>query len=212
MGSGHQSDRGYYHVLNFRLALHDLADASSGYPEHAQIEFLPGTLRYFIDTPRLRLDELSFARVRSLTPISRFEKSMSWMVDLGMRRTYDAGCRDCATGFGQVGGGFAVSPFGKWLTMYALANVALDAPVHTGLLSAIRAGIGPWGGLRVRFAENVTLLALGSYTYLPAQTQRQIYGLDGALRIGYLRNFALGLEGRVYPTMKAVQGVSYIYF
>ncbi|HEY5958183.1 MAG TPA: DUF4105 domain-containing protein, partial [Polyangiaceae bacterium] len=134
LGSGYRRERGYYHSLSFRLALHDLADPTPGYLDSAQIEFLPGNIRYYVEQPRLRLEDLSLVRVRSLSPISRYEKSMSWAMDFGMRRILDSGCRDCLTGFGQVGAGYTIAPFGSWLTAFALANLSVDMPAKSGAL------------------------------------------------------------------------------
>jgi hypothetical protein len=213
MGSGYMRERGYYHTLNFRLSLHDLADPTPGYLESAQIEFLPGTIRYFVQSPRLRLEDLSLVRVRSLSPIGRFDKSMSWLVDLGMRRITDRGCNGCITGFGQVAGGYTIAPFGNWLSVFALANATIDMPAGSdSLLNFARVGVGPWGGLRLGFAENITLLTLGSWSYLPGQTPWNTWGLDGAFRIGYKKDFALGIEGRMRPTESSAQAVSYLYF
>ena len=41
LGSGYDREEGWFHELSFRLALHDLVDPATGYPEYAAIEFLP---------------------------------------------------------------------------------------------------------------------------------------------------------------------------
>ena len=212
LGSGYDQQDGYYHAFNFRLALHDMADASTGYPDAAEIQFLPGSLRYFIEDPKVRLESLSLVRVRSFTPLSRFENALSWMVDTGADRSYDSGCNGCLSVFGQLGGGFTLQPFGSFLTLFALANAKVQAPVDSGLLDVVRVGFGPWGGLRLRFAENVTFLSTGSWSYLPGQHPYQTWNVEGTLRVGYYKNFALGVEGQLYPSTKTLQGVSYIYF
>lgn len=212
LGSGYDQQDGYYHTLNFRLALHDMADPATGYPDAAEIQFLPGTLRYFIEDPKVRLESLSLVRVRSFSPLSRFENTLSWMVDTGADRSFDSGCNGCLSLFGQLGGGFTVQPFGSFLTFFALANVKVQAPVDSGLLDAVRLGVGPWGGLRLRFAEQVTFLTTGGWSYLPGQEPFQTWNVDGTLRVGYSKNFAIGVEGQLYPSTMAVQGVSYLYF
>jgi len=213
MGSGYRQGLGFYHTLSFRLALHDLADPSPGYLNSAQIEFLPGTLRYYAENQRLRLEELSLVRVRSMAPITRFDKSLSWLVDLGVRRLADRGCRDCTTGFGQVGLGFTFAPFGSWLNVYTLANAHLELPAGRGaLFDFVRLGVGPWGGLRISVSDRINILNVGAWSYLPGQHPKQTWLLDSALRVGYKRNFAFGVEGRLRPEEKTLQAVSYLYF
>jgi hypothetical protein len=133
------------------------------------------------------------------------------MVELGGSRSYDAGCHGCFSGLGQVGAGFTVQPFG-FLTLFALASATLQAPVDTGLLDTLRVGVGPWGGLRLRLGEQLSLLGTGGWSYLPGQDPRQTWYVDGQLRVGYYKNFGFGVEGQVFPETAAVQGVSYIYF
>lgn len=213
MGSGYRQTDGFYHTLNFRLALHDLADPIQGYLASAQIEFLPTNLRYYAETERLRLEQLSLVRVRSLSPISRFDKSLSWIVDLGMRRLADAKCLGCTTGFFQVGGGYSFAPFGSWLNIYTLVNAQLELPVRRGaLLDFARFGVGPWGGFRIGLSDQVTWLNVGSWSYLPGQEPKHTWEVDSVLRVGYAKDFAFGVEGRLRPEEKSLQAMSYIYF
>lgn len=212
MGSGYDELDGYYHLLSFRLALHDLADPGIGYPNTASIEFMPTTLRYDIESPKLKLDRFSLVRVQSLSPLTSFDKSLSWMVDFGIARDYDDGCKGCASGFGQVGGGFALEPFGPSFTLFVLAHARVQGPVDTGLFDWVRAGFGPSGGMRLRLGDSVTLLGTGAWRYLPAQQPWHTWGVEGKLRIGYFRNFAIGVEGRLWPNDSSLQGVSYLYF
>lgn len=212
LGAGYDDQLGYFHLLNFRLALHDLADPTPGYPDTAEIQFLPGTLRYTIEDPKLRLEDLSLVRVKSLTPMTRFEKSMSWIVDFGADRTHDSGCSDCLGVFGQLGAGLTLQTDGEFLTVFGLAHTKVQAPIDEGLLDTVRVGVGPWGGFRLRFSDQVTFLSTGGWWYLPGQKPLGTWRVDGAFRMGYRQNFALGIEGQLFPSTATVQGVSYIYF
>ena len=89
-------------------------------------------------------------RVISLTPLSRFDHSMSWLVDVGAKRAFDAGCDRCVSGFGALAGGITLEPFGRPLTLFALAKVQLNVPVKAGLIDLFRIGVGPNGGVRQR--------------------------------------------------------------
>jgi hypothetical protein len=212
MGSGYERWGGAYHALSFRLALHDLADPARGYPDGAEIEFFSLAARYYIEQPKVTLEEFSLVRVKSLTPLSRFDHSLSWMVDAGAKRTLDRGCDGCTAGFGTVAGGVTLEPFGRALTFFAMARAELDVPVDSGYFGALRFGVGPYGGLRLHFSEDVRALFTGGWSYLPGQVPWGIYEARGVLRAQYTRDFAFGIEGRLLDRSASAQAISYIYF
>lgn len=211
LGSGYDHQRGYFHALSFRLALHDLADPGAGFPLGSEIEFLPTRLRYYIQSPKLSLEELTVVRVKSLVPLGRFSHSWSWMVEGGSHRNHDLGCDECYTGAARFGFGFALQPL-PFFTFFALAKTELEAPLRSGYLDAFRLELGPYGGARVRFGDAGALLVTGQWAYLPAQHPFQTWDLAGQLRVNYLRNFALGGEGHVYPRTQSLEFMSYLYF
>lgn len=212
LGGGYLRGQGPYQLLRFRLALHDLADPSRGYPDGASIEFLPVSLRYREKTHTFTLEEFELVRVQSVSPWTRFERPLSFRVGVGMTRSYDSGCVDCATGLADIGFGLSLAPFTDALLLYALAEARLFAPFRSGLFDAVRIGAGPLTGLRVRFSDDLALLATGRFTYLPAQDPSYVWAADGALRWQYFPNFAFGVEGTLMPKGAWVQGLSYIYF
>jgi Domain of unknown function (DUF4105) len=212
LGSGYERERGYFHSLSFRLALHDLNDPARGYPDGAEILFLPVTLRYFIEAARVSFEDFSLVRVVSLTPLSRFDHSLSWMVDAGAKRGFDAGCSGCVSGFGALAGGLTLEPFGRALTLFALAKAQLNVPVGSGLLDVFRVGVGPYGGVRLRLSDDASSLFTGSWTYQPGQRPRGIYEAHGSLRAQYTDDFALGVEGALFQRSASLQATSYLYF
>jgi hypothetical protein len=213
LGSGYDREEGWFHELSFRLALHDLADPATGYPEYAAIEFLPFTLRYDVEDPRLTLQRFSAIRVRSLSPIDRFDTPLAFGMDVGFERTFDEGCYDCPTGFASAEGGFAFAPFDGALLFYVLGQVSLNLPIRdSGLLDVVRFGVGPDGGLRLRFSDDLALLAEGHWSYLPGQDPFHTWGASGKLRWQYTHNFAIGVESEIYPSTISGRGVSYLYF
>jgi hypothetical protein len=212
LGSGYHELNGYYHLLKFRLALHDLADPGVGYPDTASIEFMPTTLRYDIESPKLKLEHFSLVRVQSLSPLTAFDKSFSWKVDVGIMRDYDDGCEGCPSGFGEMGGGLTLAPFGPSFMLFALAHARVQTPFESGVYDWVRAGFGPSGGMRLRLGDHVTLVGTGAWTYLPEQQPWQTWNIEGKLRIAYFRNFAIGVEGQLWPNNSTLQGVSYLYF
>ena len=211
LGSGYDEQRGYFHALSFRLALHDLADPGAGFPDGSEIEFLPARLRYYIQSPRLSLEELSLVRVKSLTPLGRFSHAWSWMLEAGSHRNHDAGCDQCYTGLARFGAGFALEPL-SFVTLFAMGKAELDTPLKSGYLGAFRVAAGPYGGARVRFGDLATLLVSGQWAYLPAQHPFQTWDVTGQLRVNYLKNFALGTEAQLYPRTASLELNSYMYF
>lgn len=212
LGGGYSRDDGPYQLLRFRLALHDLIDPALGFPSGASIEFLPFTLRYREKSRQVTLEELELVRVLSVSPWSRFERPMSFGVGVGVTRTWDSACNDCATGFFDVGFGAAFAPFGDAALFYGLVEARVFAPFKAGLADALRAGAGPRAGLRLRFTDDLSLWAGGRFTYLPFQHPSSIWSAEGALRWQYTRDFAIGAEAALHPEAAWVQGASYIYF
>jgi hypothetical protein len=212
LGSGYERYDGFYHSLSFRLALHDLVDPARGYPDGAEIEFMSGSMRYYVEDPRVTFEDLSLVRVKSFSPLSRFSRSMAWMLDTGLKRTEDPGCDGCVGAFGLVGGGLAAEPFGRAFTLFALGKIELNAPIESGFADIFRIGVGPYGGFRVQVSDDVRALFSGAWTYLPAQQPWHIFELRGAVRAQYTRDFALGIEGRWMDSAASAQAVSYIYF
>jgi hypothetical protein len=212
LGSGYERHDGFFHSLSFRLALHDLVDPARGYPDGSEIEFMSGSLRYYVEQPRVTFEDFSLVRVKSITPLSRFSRSMSWMLDTGLKRVEDRGCDGCVGAFGLVGGGLAIEPFGRAFTLFALGKLELNAPIESGFADIFRVGIGPYAGFRLQFSDDVRALFSGAWTYLPAQEPWHIFELKGALRAQYTRDFALGIEGRWMDRAASAQAVSYLYF
>lgn len=215
LGPGYSFERGATHELQFRLALHDLADPPRGYPESAQIEFLPLRLRYFVEEPRLWLEELELVRVTSVVPWTRFEKPLSWTVSVGWDRIYDAGCDGCLVTTGEVGGGLSFSALDEGVMMYWLGVVEMAAlaPIRGGLLDwPLRIGAGPDSGLRLRFSEDLVGLLQGRLLLLPTQQPRLTWNARGTLRYQYVRNFAVGFEASLDPDERRVGMTSLMYF
>jgi hypothetical protein len=134
------------------------------------------------------------------------------MVDAGAKRTADPGCNGCTAAFGTVGGGLTLEPFGRAFTFFAMARAELALPVDSGYFDVLRFGIGPYGGLRFHFSDDVRAVFTGAWSYLPGQTPRGIYDVRGAVRAQYTHDFAFGIEGRLLDHSASAQGVSYIYF
>ena len=215
LGSGRSTDEGYFHTLKMRLALHDIGDPARGFPETAQVEFLPTTLRYYVETPKVTLEDISLVTLLSLSPWDRFRKPLSWSASFGATRIRDRGCASCLAGQVSVGAGVSVSMFDYGALLYVLGDVQVMglSPIEGGIGHLpLRAGVGPTGGLRLRFTDSLVALAQGSLHYLPVQTPKYTWSGNASVRWQYVKDFALGVEGLVQPKAASVQALSYIYF
>ena len=212
LGSGYEHYGGFFHTVSYRLALHDLADPARGYPDGSEIEFMSGSLRYYVEEPKVTFEDVALVRVRSLTPLTRFDKKLSWMVDTGVKRALDEGCDGCVGAYAMVAGGFALEPFGRALTLFALGKLELHAPLESGFFDIFRVGVGPYGGLRLHFSDDVRAVLTGAWQYLPEQRPWHVFEARGAIRAQYTRDFALGAEGRLAGRSASAQLMSYIYF
>ncbi|HEU4405078.1 MAG TPA: DUF4105 domain-containing protein [Polyangiaceae bacterium] len=215
-GFGYSERGGSFFTLDGRLALHDLADAPRGFPETAQIEFLPTRLRFWPRGRSPQVEDVSLVRVMSLTPLSRFDQQASWKVRVGGTRGRDAGCRDCFAGLIGGGGGLALGFWDNRLLAFGMADVELLGSASLkgrgpgGL--PLRAGVGPSGGVRLRLADELVFVGTGRWLWLPAQEPRSTWEAQGTLRWAYARDGALSLEGRKQPLALEGQLVSYFYF
>lgn len=199
LGSGSSRDSQWLE-LTARLALHDLADSTDGYPELSQLEFLPTRARYDFKADRFRLDSLDLVHVVSLTAQNRFDRHISWQFELGSQHLEDAGCipQNCYAGRVAIGGGTAFATQGERLTVFFFANTqvwigrGLDALFH----SPVRLGVGPAGGLRLRITPHLIALATGEWNWLPGQKGFATWNALATFRWSILRDFALDLQLR----------------
>jgi hypothetical protein len=206
------ADREWAASLEFRLALHDLADASPGYPELSAIEFMRARVQIWAH--RLELEDASLIRVTSLNPWTRFDKKMSWEFDVGATTLEDAACDHCLAPQISGGAGSAFELFDKALTVFAMAYGWVGwTPEIDGLVdSHFRLGVGPRGGVRIRLTEGFVVLAAAQWLWLPGQTPNNTYRVDAGLRLRTIDALALGLEGRATPNGLEAQILAYSYF
>ncbi|MET0389648.1 MAG: DUF4105 domain-containing protein [Polyangiales bacterium] len=204
---------GFGASLDFRLALHDLADPIPGYPELNSIEFLRLRLQLWAAGP-VTLQDASFVHIVSLNPQSRFDRKLSWEFDVGATTVDDKHCSRCAIAHVSGGAGMAFALFDQALTFFVLGYASFGwAPELAGLLdSHLRLGIGPSGGLRLRVAPGVIALGTARWLWLPGQSPQTTYRLDAELRVQVVGPLALGVIGRQAPQGLEAQALAYVYF
>src|SRR5205814_7892806 len=136
--------------------LHDLGDPARGYPELAQIEFLPTQLRYYAGSQSVQLESFDLMKVISLHPMTLFDPALSWKMNAGAHRIRDDGCAGCLAFSGGFGSGLTLATSSDALALFAFGDVTLEAsPDLRGIWQAhvLRVGIGPSGGMRLRLGE-----------------------------------------------------------
>jgi Domain of unknown function (DUF4105) len=199
--------------LEVRLALHDLADPTPGYPEYSAIEFMRARMQFWAPS-RFELEDASFIRVTSLSAQTRFDRKISWEFDVGGTTIDDAACDHCLMAHVSGGAGLGFELFDRGLSVYAMGYGTFGwAPDIAGFYdSELRMGIGPGGGMRIRLSEGLILLGTGRWLWLPKQEPNQTYRIDAQLRLRVLRELTLGVEGRYTPNGLEGQALAYTYF
>jgi len=84
LGVGYQEDA--FAEFAWRPAYHDLLDPAGGYVPGSQIKFFSVRARDYDDQRDLRLEELMFLDIESLSPRDKFFKPHSWKVKAGVVR------------------------------------------------------------------------------------------------------------------------------
>jgi len=206
-----------YYELGYRLALHDLSDAPTGYPELAQIEFLPLRLRMWPGVSgyrALQLEDIALISVLSLTPQNRFDRQISWRVRAGGERLRDAGCNDCFVASVELGGGVAFASVNEAVSVFLMVNNSLLSGPHLdGIANApIRFGIGPWGGARLRWSQQLVTVATAGVDYLPLQDAKLTWSVKTSTAWMLGQQVGIAVEGRAQPKAAEVQLTSRLYF
>lgn len=210
---GYSSGRGPLLSLGYRLALHALDDPPAGYPELSQIEFFPASLRFYPRDQSVELESIDLVNVLSLHPVSRFDQRLSWRVRAGARRERDGGCDGCLVGALALGSGFTMAAARESVAFFLFADVELQgSPALRGIerLPALRIGVGPSGGLRVRMGERLTWMGAAQWRWLPAAFATTTWALESKLRWEMGPGAAVGLDARGQPG--GSEGALQLYF
>jgi hypothetical protein len=199
-------------TLGYRLALHGLEDPAGGYPDLAQIEFFPLQLRLLGEGPVLRLERLDFIDALSLHDMNRFDHRLSWRVRAGAERLHDPGCAGCLVGNLEIGSGAAtvLGPLVLWSTLDTVVQFSSALQGIDGA-RALRVGVGPSLGARLRLGERLTASAGGRAFWMPAAAGSGSWSLEAALRLVATPAVSFGLRGSALPDAREA-ALEAIYF
>lgn len=214
-GGGYAGERGGFTSMRMRLAMHDLADSTPGYPDTTRLEFLPTTLRFWVPDGRAALESMYLVRVASLSPISRFDRAMSWRLDAGVKRVADEGCDDCLAGHFELGGGltFGLGRENRFM-LYVMSDVVLGygRKVQGIQDTGFRAGIGPGSGVRMRWTPELITLITGAWHWLPDAPSLAEWNASFITRWQVGEAIALDIEMSANAREQTGQGSWLVYF
>jgi hypothetical protein len=174
LGLGERLDNKYAE-LGFKMAFHDLEDNKDGFLQGAQINIGSIKLRAE-DNVGLRLHQLDFVDIFSLTPRNKFFKPLSWKVYSGFERQLTKN-KDQLT-YHVTGGAGSTWELLKNHQFYALAIFRLE--INKQLKNTFEPGIGFNTGFLSHFKNTTVQLALSG-----EQFEEDMY----RLRVQYTQNF-----------------------
>ena len=146
--------------IKYRPSYHSLLDNADGYTQGAQINFFDFTVRHDAERDKLRLDEIMFIDIFSLTPRDNYFKPISWKVNTGlMRRPIDDNYEDRMVY--AVNGGFGLTyGLGRNLSLFTMLDISLL--FHADIEDKYAAAAGPDIGVHWRVTDNWNLWLSGS--------------------------------------------------
>lgn len=144
-GYGEQNSNGYLDI-NFRPAFHDLLDAPQGYVDGAAINVFDVRLKWFESKHRsnnLRLESLSVFNVTSLSPLSRWQKPVSWLFDFRLDRRQLSDTQSVRNFISRGGVGFSMKSQSFMPFILLMGEWDLSSSYEKGhsLLLGLQAGL-----------------------------------------------------------------------
>ena len=199
--------------LEYRLAVHDYADATTGYPAHAEVEFLPVRFRIDARTARPRLEDAWLFRARSTSPMDSLQQPLSWRIGIGIQTLRERGCESCRVGTFLLGGGGAVGLLDDRILLFGMGEVRSDFGANVAQWGIpARLGAGPSGGSRVRLSRRASWVTTGSLAWFPAQEPAVTWAAESTVRWAYAQDFASGVTGKATPRGREALVTAFMYF
>lgn len=198
LGAGTSSASDLYSKFEFRFAMHELMDQSTGQNPNATMEMGNVQFRYNHEnkfrgeTSSFRLDEASFARVVALTPLEQYFSDLSWRGNIGARTIKDGGCNECVAPTAQAAGGISFN-MGPFIT-YFMGAAEFD--FHKRLSHrGYRAAVGPEFRSILRLGKTLSWDITGEWKRnLLVERNKTSYSYGSEIRFHSFQNLNFGLK------------------
>lgn len=197
-GGGYSNQGGAFAEASVRIALHDLVDPPTGYPELSALEFLPTRVRYSENSNKFDVRSASLLRFTHLIPVSSFQQKLSWDVKIGFDRTL--GECNCGIAGASFGPGVTFANETESLAFFSFLDTAVGyAPDLNDSLNSFRIGGGPKAGLRLRFSDRLVGLTTGIFRYFPKQKEALEWQWESTVRWQIANGFTVDARGTARP-------------
>ncbi|MEZ4232654.1 MAG: hypothetical protein R3B89_25990 [Polyangiaceae bacterium] len=146
--------------------------------------------------------------------MGQFTGNTSWHVRAAATRIRDDGCDECLAGVLTLGGGGALEFFDNGLIGFLMVNnhILGLGPIDGINHWPLRAGLGPFGGFRVRWTHELVSLLTGELTWLPAQDPKLTWNAEFSTRWLMTRDVGFGVAARAQPAAASLRGFANLYF
>ncbi len=207
LGAGFRGDD-FFVEAALRPAYHDHTDDQAGYTEGSRIEFMSGSLRWYPENDRFRLQRLDLVRIESLDPIDRVFRQKSWNIRTGLETRDFAEDSDGLVAFGGTGVGLSFR-FGSRTIGSLLAEVegAFSRKYHSsyrlapgGTASLISEPVPGW---RIRMEAKGAWGAVGDTLGGPDLSA----GIRQNVRLSRDLSLSLDLSREVRKRVRRTEGV-----
>ena len=191
-GGGRRNGDGFVE-LSIRPGFHDLADRPDGFIDGTGINVLDTRLRWFGDSDTLRLEQLRFFNVVSLSPVLRWTTPLSWQLDIALDRTYLDATQSALALVTRGGAGFSARrrSLDAWTMLMLEAGYARQYDRDYSLLTGLQLGAGyrfSGGQLMLTLESDAALAGFDRDRDSAALVLQFNLGADSAIRLGYKKN------------------------
>jgi hypothetical protein len=197
LGQGWNNALDNYTEVQYRFALHDLTDPSLGFPTYAEIEMGKLTFRYYEERNKLEMENATLVQIFSLTPLTTFDRQLSWHVQFGGQRFYDRICNHCLGTDLEAGAGYSVG--GSTLTAYLMGETeSLESPNFPA--AKMRLGVGPSAGVKLALSDSWLAHFRTTYRYRFFDGPSTNYSGELTVRWGITPRVSVFAHGLLYPS------------
>lgn len=198
LGAGTSSKSDIFTKFEYRFAMHDLMDLTTGQNPNATMEMGNFQFRYDLEdkfrgnSSSFRLDEFSLAQVYALTPMETYFSDMSWRANFGARTIKDGGCNSCFAPTGQVAAGITLKSGSVIAYLMGATEFDFNKRLsHRGY----RLAIGPEAKLLLRLGKLLTWDISGEWKRnLLVEENKSSYSYSSEVRFHSFQNLNFGLK------------------